>query len=214
MYFILFLQKLAKFHASALAVKLKDPRLFDELTESMKEIIYDDPSDMSVVKTSTDLWLKIHLKYLEIIEPRTQELQAIIDHMATYIDNTYDRFYRMFNGPKQKYYTICHGDPWANNLLFLHDNDARIIDMKMVDYQVNRHFSLATDIHYLIYSSARSSLIERSYESLIKIYHTEFLKELRRLHVDEKILAELDAEWLKTELQTYAFHGGIVGCFF
>lgn len=212
-FFIFSLQKLAKLHASALAVKINDPRLFDELTESLEEVIYNNISETSPMRICTEMCIKSTVKTLEIIEPRTQELQAVIDHIASYIDKTYDTLHRMFNRSKQKYHTICHGDPWTNNLLFLHDNDGKIVDLKMVDYQICRHMSVSTDIHYLIYSSVQSTLIERSYESLIKIYHAEFLKELRRLHIDEKILAGLSMEWLGTELRTYAFYGGLIGCF-
>lgn len=194
-------------------MKLNNPRLFDELTESIEEVIYDSLSETSSMRICTEMCIKSAVKTLEIIEPRTQELQAVIDHISGYIDRTYDIMYHMFNAPKQKYHTICHGDPWANNLLFLHDDDGKIIDLKMVDYQISRHTSVTTDVHYLIYTSAQSSLLENSYESLIKIYHTEFLRELRRLHVDEKSLAGLNTEWLESELRTYAFYGGLVGCF-
>lgn len=166
------------------------------------------------MRPCTEDRVKLIIQYLSTIEPRTQELQAIIDLITTYVDKTYDKLSRMFTSPKQKYDTICHGDPWINNLLFLHDKEGRIIDLKMVDYQIFRHTSVATDILYFIYSSVRSSLIERSFESLIKIYHDEFLNELRRSHVDEKILAELGMKWLETELRTYALYGLIVGCFF
>ncbi|XP_029162015.1 uncharacterized protein LOC114933549 [Nylanderia fulva] len=207
------LKKLAKLHASALAVKINDPRLFDELTESVEEVIYISLSEMSQMRICTEMCIKSTVKILETIEPRTQELQAVIDHISGYIDKTYDTMYRMFNAPKQKYHTICHGDPWINNLLFLHDDDGKILDLKMVDYQISRHTSVTTDIHYLIYTSAHSSLIENSYESLINIYHNELLKDLRRLHVDEKILAELNREWLESELRAAAFYGSLVGCF-
>lgn len=210
---VFILKKLAKLHASALAVKINDPQLFDELTESLEEVVYNDISETSVMRSCTEMCIKSAVKSLEVIEPRTQELQAIIDHIASYVDKTYDTIYRMFNAPKQKYHTICHGDPWINNMMFLHDNEGKIIDLKMVDYQIYRHTSVSTDIHYLIYTSVQSSLIEKSYESLIRIYHSEFLKELRRLNVDEKILAGLDREWLETELRAYAFYGGLTGCF-
>lgn len=157
--------------------------------------------------------VKSIVQYLDMIEPRTQEMQKVKDHIVTYLDKTYDVIRRLFIAPKQKYDTICHGDPWANNLLFLYDNDGKIIDLKLVDYQIIRYSSVSTDILYFIYSSVHSSLIEKSFESLIKIYHNEFLNELRRSHVDEKILAELGMQWLETELRTYAFYGVLVGCF-
>lgn len=207
------LKKLAKFHASALTVKIKDPQLFGELTESLEEVIYKENLETTPMRMCSNMSMESSLKSLELIEPRTQELQAIIDHIAGYVGKTYDIMYRIFNGPKEKYHTICHGDPWMNNMLFLHDNDGKIIDLKLVDYQICRHTSLATDIHYFIYSSVQSSLIKKSYESLIRIYHTEFLKELRRSNVDEQILAELDKEWLEKELRTYSLYGVLIGCF-
>ncbi|XP_012541195.1 uncharacterized protein LOC105839430 [Monomorium pharaonis] len=207
------LKKLAHFHASGLAVKINNPRQFNTLNMDIEEIIYKDNSQTSAMRSCTEMCVSSIIEYLDIIEPQTQELQKIKDYIATYIDKTYDTMRHLFVKPKQKYDTICHGDPWMNNLLFLHDNDGKIIDLKMVDYQIIRHTSLSTDILYLIYSSVRSSLIERSFESLIKIYHNEFLNELRRLHVDEKVLAELGMDWLNTELRTYAFYGLLVGCF-
>lgn len=194
-------------------MKIKDSRLFDELTQSLEEMIYNDNSKTAPMRQCCELCIKSAVKSLEIIEPRTEELQTVIDHMASYVDKTYDTMRQMFSGPKGRYDTICHGDLWMNNMLFLHDNDGRIIDLKLVDYQICRLTSLAIDIHHFIYSSVQSSLIEKSYESLIRIYHAEFLKVLRRLNVDEKILAELGKEWLETELRTCAIYGVLIGCF-
>jgi len=179
----------------------------------MEEVIYKDNSKTSALRLCTEMCVKSIVQYLDTIKPQTQESQAVRDHIAGYLDKIYDTMYRLFTAPKQKYDTICHGDPWINNLLFLHDNDGKIINLKIIDYQIIRHTSLATDILYFIYSSVQSSLIERSFESLVKIYHNEFLNELRRSHVDKKILAELGIEWLHKELRTYAFYGVLIGCF-
>lgn len=206
-------QKLGKLHAAALAIKIKDPRQFDEWSESMTEVFYKDVSESSPARMCTEMCTQLTLKYLEMIEPRTQELQTVIDHLSSYNNKTYDTMHRLFNGPKEKYFTICHGDPWINNLLFLHDKNGRILDLKMVDYQISRHISVSTDILYFIYSSVQSSLIEKSFESLIKIYHDAFIKELRHCHINEKILAEVGTEWLNSELRAFSFYGAVVGCF-
>lgn len=208
------LQKLAKLHASGIALKINNRRQFDALTENLEEIIYTDNSETAVLRTATDMCIKTMMQYLDLIEPQTQELQDVKDYMATWENKCYDTLYQLFTSPKQKYDAFCHGDPWVNNLLFLHDNDGRIIDLKMVDYQILRYTSITTDIFYLIYSSVRSSLIEKSFDSLIKIHYNEFINELRRLHVDEKNLAQLGMEWLQSELQAYSVYGLLVGCFF
>jgi len=178
----------------------------------MTEVFYKDMSEKSAPRICSDMCTQLTLKYLTLIEPQTQELQNVIDHISSYGNKTYDMMYQLFNGPKQKYFTICHGDPWTNNLLFLHDKDGKILDLKMVDFQISRHISVSTDILYFIYSSVQSSLIENSFESLIKIYHNEFIKELRRCHINEKILTEVDMEWLESELKTFSFYGSVVGC--
>ncbi|XP_011052759.1 PREDICTED: uncharacterized protein LOC105145097 isoform X2 [Acromyrmex echinatior] len=206
------LKRLAKLHASGLSIKINNPQQFDKFSEHLKELIYKDNSDTSVMRSCTEMCVRSIIQYLDMIKPQTQELQTIRDYFAC-LNKTYDVLRQLFMSSKQKYDTICHGDPWINNLLFLHDNDGKIIDLKMVDYQILRYTSLSTDVLYFIYSSVQSSLIEKSFESLIKIYHNEFINELCRLHVDEKILAELGIEWLETELRTYALYGVLVGCF-
>ncbi|XP_018401256.1 PREDICTED: uncharacterized protein LOC108778541 [Cyphomyrmex costatus] len=205
------LKRLAKLHASGLSLKLNNPWQFDKFGH-LEELIYKDNSDTSVMRLCTEMCVRTIVQYLNTIEPRTQELQIVRDYFDS-LQKTYDVMRQLFMSPKKKYDTICHGDPWINNLLFLHDNDGNIIDVKMVDYQIIRYTSLSTDILYFIYGSVQSSLIEKSFDSLIKIYHNEFINELRRLQVDEKIVAELGIEWLQTELRIYALYGLLVGCF-
>lgn len=192
-------------------MKINNPQKFNEMDMPLKEVIYTEEPNPQM-ETCTQISTKTSKQSLELIEPRTQDMQGVIDFFDSLGDTIYNRFVQMFNEPKKKYHTICHGDPWANNLLYLHDKNGKIIDMKMVDYQICRHTSVATDIHYLIYTSVQSSLIEKSYESLLKIYHNAFLNELRRLRVSEKVLAELGPEWLEAELRAYKLYGVITGC--
>lgn len=91
-------------------------------------------------------------------------------------------------------------------MLFSYDDNGTLTDLKIVDYQQCRYTSVALDAMFLIYSSAQSSLIENSYESLVKIYHSTLLEELRRLHVGEEVLAELGEKWLKAEMKVYAYY--------
>lgn len=149
---------------------------------------------------------------LEFIKPQTQALQTIANFLTSRKHEFYEDFRQLLSAPKQKYSTICHGDVWVNNLLFLYDDNNKPIDVKFIDYQTVRYASVALDIHNFIYSSVSSSLIENSYESLIKIYHSTLLKELRQLHVSEVVLAELDKEWLEEGLKIYSLFSMFIGC--
>jgi thiamine kinase-like enzyme len=205
-----FLQKLAQLHASALALKINNTELFNEIIESLEEVIYKNSNQ--VQKPGTESCIEGTATHLRMVEPQTPELKKVADYFSNHVSKCYDKLYKMFNGPKLKYHTICHGDPWNNNLLFLHDDSGNIVDLKMVDYQICRYTSVSTDILYLIYASAHSSLIENSYETLIEAYHDELIKELRRKSVSEEILAELGMDWLQAELKEYSLYGVLIGC--
>ncbi|EZA61317.1 hypothetical protein DMN91_012857 [Ooceraea biroi] len=204
------LKKLAQLHASAFTVKIKNSQMFHEMVRSLEEIIYNDAN--SRMRDTTEVCITAIINQLKMVDPRTPEQQNVLDHISNYASKSYDTLSKLFNKPKETYDTICHGDPWNNNLLFLHDNNGNIIDLKMVDYQICRYTSVSTDILYLIYTSTHSSVIEKDYESLIKIYHDELIQVLRRNYINEKILADLGMHWLQAELKKHAFYGMLTGC--
>lgn len=57
----------------------------------------------------------------------------------------------------------------------------------------------------------QTSVIDNSYESLIKIYHATFLEKLRQPHVAEEVLAKLGQKWLEAEIKARALFRIIVG---
>lgn len=205
-------QKLAELHTSALALKMKKPQVFHEIVEPLEEIIYKDSDLKSPISMCCESGVETTIKYLKQVKPQTTEMQSLIEHLTSYVGRSYRLMYDLFHAPKEKYDTICHGDPWNNNLLYLHDDENNIIDMKLVDYQIVRYGAVSMDILYLIYSSAQISLIETNFDSLIKGYHDEFTRLLREKQADEEIVKQLGMEWLQAELELYAFYGALSGC--
>ncbi|XP_032662551.1 uncharacterized protein LOC116840205 [Odontomachus brunneus] len=208
---VLTLKILAKFHASSLALKINDPQRFDEIVTPLKEMIYtkDNKTFMENLIPQALQWTINNIGY---IKPQTQALQTMKNVIFNCKFDIYNNLKQLFSEPKQKYSTMCHTDVWINNLLYLYDDNDKPIDVKLIDYQNVRYTSAALDLLNYIYSSVSSSLIENSYESLIKIYHSTLLKELRQLHVSEVVLAELGEEWLEEGLKMYAFFALITGC--
>lgn len=62
---------------------------------------------------------------------------------------------------------ICHGDLWTPNLLFKYA--ANDIEAKVIDFQLARFASLATDISFFIYACTEQETREQHFEELIQV---------------------------------------------
>ncbi|XP_045603808.1 uncharacterized protein [Procambarus clarkii] len=48
---------------------------------------------------------------------------------------------------------LCHGDSWNNNILFRYDEQGLPVDVRLLDFQICRKASPATDLNYFMYTS-------------------------------------------------------------
>ncbi|XP_047348194.1 uncharacterized protein LOC124948518 [Vespa velutina] len=207
--FFLF-QTLAKWHAKSLSIKLKDPENFEKLASPLKETIFPVDNNFAVGKT-VEGGLISAIDHLESIQFQTAELKKAIEYVRSLRNKCYDMIAKLLSLPKDRYFTICHGDTWINNILYKHDKNGQVYDLKLVDYQISRHMSVAIDFHYFIYSSVRSCIIEDNYNNLIELYHRTFVEKLREYGVSEEDLKNLTMEWFKSELKTFSLYGLITG---
>ncbi|XP_046821107.1 uncharacterized protein LOC124425178 [Vespa crabro] len=204
------IQILAKWHAKSLSIKLKDPENFEKLASPLKEILFPIDNNTAVGKT-VEGGLISAIDHLESIKFQTVELKKAIEYVKSLKNKCYDMIAKLLSLPKDRYFTICHGDTWMNNILYKHDKNGQVYDLKLVDYQISRYSSVAIDFHYFIYSSVRSCIIEDSYDNLIKLYHRTFVEKLREYGVSEEDLKNLTMEWFKSELQKFSLYGLITG---
>lgn len=82
--------------------------------------------------------LKYAAYILETLKSESPEVQRSIDFLKSYegklvmimnkslIPRPEDERYRM----------ITHGDTWNNNIMFLHDSRGKVVQVKLVDFQV------------------------------------------------------------------------------
>ncbi|KAK2585082.1 hypothetical protein KPH14_008596 [Odynerus spinipes] len=204
------LKALAKFHAKSLAIKIKDPETFKKLIAPVKETIFHESTGPAIGK-SIDTTVGISIEHLESIKPRTAELEKAIEYMKSFEGNCYDKMKDLINLPKEKNFLILHGDPWENNILFKHDGNGKIVDLKFVDYQIVRHLSPAMDFHYFVYTSARNYVIEKHYDQLVEEYHRTFSETLKESGVPEEHRQNLGMEWFKSELNRFCLYGLFTG---
>lgn len=81
----------------------------------------------------------------------------------------YDRMCRLVSTPG-KYSVICHGDCWAPNFLLKYDTTGSVaVDSKMIDFQLARVASPATDISFFMYTCTQQDIRENHFDELIQV---------------------------------------------
>ncbi|XP_042892720.1 uncharacterized protein LOC122266864 [Penaeus japonicus] len=69
---------------------------------------------------------------------------------------------------------LCHGDCWNNNVLVRYNDEEVPEEVMLIDLQVVRHASLATDLNYLFHTSVQGQILKDNLTSLLSHYHTCF----------------------------------------
>ncbi|XP_011498467.1 PREDICTED: uncharacterized protein LOC105362681 [Ceratosolen solmsi marchali] len=202
-------QTLASMHASSLNLKLKSPEKFHELVAPLYEIIArkDDNYSLGILYEGG---LKFALLSMESIEERTPEVERATNFLRGYCDKVMDVMTELLTPSTDngRYWVITHGDTWNNNILFLHDAQGKVAQVKLVDFQVTRHASATFDFIYFVYASARLEVLQNNIDELIDTYEQFFIRDLRKLDApnhDLEVLAR--PGWFKDEIRHYGLFG-------
>ncbi|XP_063597726.1 uncharacterized protein LOC134774291 isoform X1 [Penaeus indicus] len=70
---------------------------------------------------------------------------------------------------------LCHGDCWNNNVLFRYNEEEVPVEVMLLDLQVCRQASLATDLNYLFHTSLEGHVRKTNLDSFLDIYYSTFL---------------------------------------
>lgn len=155
--------------------------------------------------------LNFATKHLEWIDERSEELEAGIRFVKGYEGKLYPMMQDLVDPGKGKYDLITHGDCWNNNVMFRHDSQGKVTDVKLLDFQMSRHVSPAIDFHYFVYSSPKSSVIDENYDDLVNAYHSTFVDTLTDKNVRKDTIDELGIEWFENELDVFSKYGLFIG---
>ncbi|KAJ4016142.1 Ecdysteroid Kinase 20 [Neodiprion lecontei] len=202
---------LGKLHASSLALKLRDPGGFEELVRPLTEAVF--PQDkMPSLGVSINDCTKIAVTQLDSIEPKSEELEVGIRFLKSFGENVYSEMQELVVPGRGEFDVLTHGDCWNNNIMFKHDNAGRVVDVKLIDFQITRHVSPAVDFHYFVYSSPKSSVIEENYDDLVRAYHSAFAEALERNSAPLEARRRLSIDWFNGELRKCAKYGIFTAC--
>lgn len=183
------LQDLAAFHAVPLALKLKNPEVFDQKIK--KHCIPPKfVEGMNLKTVSSKAWVDAILNqeqcqpYRDLLEKKLESQFYSMDTFST-------------RPAREPYGTIIHFDMWTNNTMQIVEN-GRFIKNKFVDFQVYLYGSPLCDLILFIWSSIQFPVIENYYVELIRHYHHHFVRILDEFGCDttpfeyDSFLKEID----------------------
>lgn len=103
----------AKFHGTAIAMKHKDPELYETLTKEISSDIWGD-QDFEAKKLKIEMYIKMGMEAaIKIVENEP----ALVEFLKIAEKKIYELFLMKFQDPEYKV-TLIHGDCWCNNFMF------------------------------------------------------------------------------------------------
>uniref|UniRef100_A0A1B6EG20 CHK kinase-like domain-containing protein n=2 Tax=Clastoptera arizonana TaxID=38151 RepID=A0A1B6EG20_9HEMI len=173
-------EALAKFHAVSVHVEKQKPELIEEVG---KEVFFiDNNTEASKYFAESLKWFAAELKEWEGFEQYAERVGNSIETLLR-------RAIEVYNS-KRHIRVLNHGDAWTNNILFKHDADNKIVDIKLIDLQMCRFASPGIDLNSFIVSTVREDVKRDRLPELFATYLCHFNSTLDALGCDERLTAQ------------------------
>lgn len=197
---IKYMRTLAKYHAGTVALHEVNPDLIENIGEELAFTDYNADTVHGKYFKNTLIGAATSVEGVGGYDRFSKKLRNLSETI-------WDTLVEVFCEGRQVK-VLNHGDAWMSNALFKHDTDGSVIDVKLVDFQLNRYGSPSTDIYYFIMTSVRQEVRNSRFDELIDEYRETFNETLRRMNSDVR----LSAEELEDEMNFTGPFGLLVSC--
>ncbi|XP_050446796.1 uncharacterized protein LOC126849203 [Cataglyphis hispanica] len=165
---------LAKMHAITIGLKLKKPDFFKRVVLPILEYAVNEDAKDCVI----DMVQKAHNDYKNM-----KEAESYLNK----IEKTLEYAKSVTITPKEPWTTLVHNDFWVNNMLFKYDKTDKLINMKIVDFQLTIYDYGVHDLIFFLISSSRKEVLDEHLDDMIDLYYNSFIKCLESLSVNTNI---------------------------
>ncbi|KAJ6647542.1 Scavenger receptor class B member 1 [Pseudolycoriella hygida] len=187
------LSTLAKWHAATAVLLLTRPELF----EWNKKTMYKNSKTI-------EGFFKSIAKTLSNTAKKWSEFEEVADKLINIPSHVYEDIYKEYLPTENGFNVLLHGDMWSNNILFHHNTQGKPTDIRLVDFALCKHTNPSFDLALLLYGSSHSaSITQADRETLIKFYHIELNRLLRKLRYPAQIPTLLDIQALVFRFDFY-----------
>ncbi|XP_050512666.1 uncharacterized protein LOC126888443 [Diabrotica virgifera virgifera] len=175
---------LAVFHAVPLAIKLKQPDLFQKVfvDNCPKNKPKENGPDHRGIPKMPRATLKQILSQDHICRKHVDKLDDLID--ADEDNFSKGNLFNKFDIKETVFSGLVHKDMWVNNTMQKKDKDGRIVKNNFVDFQMYGIQDVTTDLIFFLLSSVDIVTLEEHFEYLLQLYHEHVIKTLESLKCD------------------------------
>ncbi|CAD7091889.1 unnamed protein product [Hermetia illucens] len=179
----LVLEKMAQFHAASACIYERDGKYSDQLMQDM----YNEQTAEGFRAAQSVIWSTVanYFRQWNSCQEYGELVESVKDRIGDICVELYKKDFNEFN-------VLLHGDLWANNIMFQHDENGKAKDVLFVDLQISRYGSPVQDLIYFIVSSTELSIKTKEFDHFIKFYHTELVKNLKLLKYPKAIPRVID----------------------
>jgi Ecdysteroid kinase-like family len=181
----LIMETLAKFHSASLGTNWKDqaPELFE--------------LDLLFERGNTTLFIKMIKKAVEenimpmaeLEFPQNESILKTVQWLAS--AECIQFLKKLSKADPEAINVLCHGDSWANNLMFKIDPVTKTpTEIKMIDFQIVRYAPLSRDVLYFMYMCTSCEFRKKHETDIIRMYIKAFNENSVKLGRSERITFE------------------------
>lgn len=172
------LRDIAQFHALPIALKLLQPDIFESTVKKYTSTKFDI-SALPKMEYKTPIWIKA-LQEFEECKIYTEKLEK--QNKTSFEKKDF------FNHPyTEPFASVIHNDLWVNNTMQKLEN-GKILENKLIDFQIIRYGNPLSDVLFFIYSSVQEQIVKEHFNDLIAVYQHHFFEVLESLKCDKNLL--------------------------
>ncbi|XP_059621269.1 uncharacterized protein LOC132264937 [Phlebotomus argentipes] len=162
------LGKLAKFHATSIIYREKNPQAYATFNRAFLSRNTID---------ARDFCLKHYDSLLKVMSDWSG-YEYYLDKLTKFRDNFVERGIDLCDPDLSDINVLLHGDFWSNNMMFKYDSAKNPIDVIFVDFQLPNWTTPAVDILYFIHTSMKEDLRMQKQDELVQYYYNILKKTL------------------------------------
>lgn len=164
----LILKSMAEFHVVPIAIKLKEPHVFESKIKPYFSCFHPKSKIPTVPSTGM----------MDILCEK-EEFKSLYSKVKKSLLKIYE-FAENFREP---FFTLAHRDLWVNNILVKFENN-HPINVKIIDFQKYSYDSPAKDLIYFLVTSIPLTLLKDHFDDLLEYYHMCFIEQLDTFNCD------------------------------
>ncbi|GAB0090928.1 uncharacterized protein DMENIID0001_057080 [Sergentomyia squamirostris] len=188
------LSKIAKFHAASIKIQENHPELIsnlEKMSSSEQHSVYQIFYETGIVT------LYEQACQWEGYQDVAQKLHQLKDKIMDKIVGSLKKSSNCVN-------VLNHRDLWTDNILLKHNQQGKVLDSLMIDYQFVYWGSPGIDLNYFLFTSVENTVRKTMWNYLIHHYHSVLSSTLKDLGVNCRIPTVVD---IHSEINHTGFQG-------